>query len=266
MVDWGVSERQQMLQRLNTSHAPPTYRYLRQLVEQWLISIPFHNIDLLNEESPVEHHKAAANCLNGRGGGCHVHAAGFCALIQSLGFSASLASATIGAPEDHLLVTVVIGHERYWVDVGNGQPYIQPFPSSKATLLTHLGWTIRTTPVESGILLERTSADQPQWRTVYTTTNINKRWRDFSDAIERHHTESGFGPFLNGLRVVDIGPTRIRTLRDDVLTEYNGRAFHKTRLQSEDAIAEMAAQLVSGPKRARNAVRRWFQRSQSVPS
>lgn len=266
MVNWGASERYQMLQRLNISQAPPTHGYLCRLVESWLFSIPFHNLDLLISESPRDQDEAALNCLNGRGGGCHVHAAGFCAFIQSLGFSASLAAATIGAPEDHLIVTVLIDDERYWVDVGNGQPYIQPFPSSKPLVLSHLGWTLRTTPVESGIRLERTSVDQPQWRTVYTTSDVDKKWKDFSDAIERHHTESGFGPFLTGLRVVDIGPNQMRTLRDDILTEYSDRCFQKSRLQNEETIAEIAAEFVPGRNRARRAVREWLDRSRSATS
>lgn len=264
MVNWGPSERQQMLQRLNLCQAPPTHRYLGRLVRNWLFTIPFHNLDLLIGESPREEEEATARCLSGRGGGCHVHAAGFYALVQSLGFSASLASATISSPEDHLLVTVLIDDERYWIDVGNGQPYLQPFPSSRSTNFSHLGWTIRTTPVESGIRLERTSVDQPQWRTVYTTTDANKRWEDFSDAIERHHTESGFGPFLTGLRAVDIGMSRMRTLRNEILTEYDDDGFHKTPLPDEKAIAAMAAQFVPGQQRARRAVRQWLERSHSA--
>lgn len=259
MVEWDGDERRRMNQLLGVRDSPPTYANLCRLMRAWLFSIPFHNLDLLAGESPMKLERATERCLDGRGGGCHVHAAGFCALLRASGYNASLASATIGAPEDHLLVVVRLDGLRYWVDVGNGQPYVRPFCDTRTESYSHLGWSVRTTPVDAGVRLERRSPDQPVWRQVYVTAAPNRTWGSFSESIERHHTERGFGPFLTGLRAVRIEAQRMRTLRDDVFTEYDESGFRKERLVSEKAIVDAAQQLVPGRDLARCAVRAWWQ-------
>ena len=262
MVEWGHDERRRMLVLLGLDEAKPTFDYLSQLTRRWLLRIPFHNLDLLVGESPRDEAGAAGRCLQGRGGGCHVHAAGFHALLNSLGFEAQYGAATIGEPSDHLLLAVNVEDTRYWVDVGNGQPYLQPFPDKEPTRMAHLGWEVRTTPTHRGLRLERRSPDQPSWLEVYVTSSARKTWRDFSASIHRHHTEPGYGPFLTGLRVVNIDSDSMTTLRDEQLTTYDADGFRRTRLNSDECLAEAAHSIVPGRDVASRAISEWRLRAE----
>lgn len=257
MVEWGHDERRRMLDVLGLDEAEPTFDYLSRLTRRWLLTIPFHNLDLLVGESPRDEAGAAARCLRGRGGGCHVHAAGFHALLNSLGFEAHYGAATIGEPSDHLLLAVNLADKLYWVDVGNGQPYLQPFPDKEPTRMAHLGWKVRTIPTGRGVRLERRSPDQPNWREVYVTSSARKTWRDFSESIHRHHTEPGYGPFLTGLRVVNIASHSMTTLRDEQLTTYDAGGFRRTRLNRDEGLAKTARSMVPGRDVTSRAIREW---------
>lgn len=246
-----------MLRSLGLIAEPPTLEFLCRLIRAWLFTVPFHNLDLLSGESPYDEEGAAEKCLHGHGGGCHVHAAGFRALLATLGFNASLASASIGAADDHLIISVRFDDGLYWIDVGNGQPYLMPFPDSREQLISHLGWQIRSVPSDSGVRLLRKFPDRREWHQIYETNSPLKTWEHFARSIRRHHEESGFGPFLTGLRVVEIGSHQMRTLRDDILSVYNRSGSRTTRIKSDTELIAVATDIVPQRSLAIRAVRSW---------
>jgi arylamine N-acetyltransferase len=197
---------------------------LSTLVRAWLLGMPFHNLDLLaatlGDRRSLTAAEALSRCMNGLGGPCHVHALGFMSILEAAGFEAELCAATIGQPDDHLLVRVVLNGKIYLCDVGNGQPYLTPFGLDSVTEVTHLGWRIVSEPIEQGIRLKRWSPDLPAGRVVYKASQAPRRWADFADAIHHHHSSLGFGPFMTGLRAVRIHDDRMETLRDTLWTTY----------------------------------------------
>lgn len=258
MVEWGQAERRRMLGVIDVAAEPPGYEAICRLIRGWLFAVPFHNLDLLTGRSPLDQSDAASHCLTARGGGCHVHAAGFLALLRSLGYDANLASATIGAPGDHLVITVRLGGAYFWVDVGNGQPYIRPFPANRESSYSHAGWTVRTTVIDEGLSLERRSHDHPRWKQVYVTGSPEVRWDEFAETIRRHHTDRGFGPFLTGLRVVDIAEDHMKTVRDDVLTEHSSEGFTRKKLQGKEAVARAVREMLPKADDPESAIDVWW--------
>jgi len=108
----------------------------------------------------------------------------------------------------------------YICDVGNGHPYTAPFPFDRAADQRHLGWEVRTTPKGAALLVEQRTPGAA-WRRVYEVTLAPHRWGDFQSAIQQHHSNAAFGPFLRGLRAVRIAEDHAYTLRDDVLTRHS---------------------------------------------
>ncbi len=199
---------------------------------------PFHNLDLLaasrTGRGSLTHAEALARCAEGLGGPCHVQAAGFLALISSLGFDADLAGASIASPDDHLVVCVRLNGQLWLCDVGNGQPYLEPFPTDAPLRFEHLGWRFESRPVAGGIELCRASPDQPEPRLVYRASVEPRAWADFRASIDRHHREPGFGPFLGGLRAVRMGRDEILTLRDTTLTCYRAEGHERWEIAEAD--------------------------------
>lgn len=222
-----TEQRRQLLTRLGLPARPPASQNLhglRTLVRAWLLAMPFHNLDLLaasqGTRRSLDHDEALARCLTGLGGPCHVQSLGFAALLSACGFEVALCAATIGHPDDHLLVRVMLEQEVWLCDVGNGQPYLAPFPLDTAQDSHHLGWHIRTEPCPDGLRLWRSSPDLPDGKVVYVASPAPRRWSDFADVITQHHAQPGFGPFMTGLRAVRIGLQRMDTLRDDRWTTF----------------------------------------------
>ncbi len=221
-----------LLTRIDLVRERPSTAYLEQLQRAWCFAQPFHNLDLLAAAAtggePLGPGAAIERCIDGLGGPCHVQSYGFLSLLVTLGFDAHLCGAAVSHPDDHLVIRVVIDDKAYFCDVGNGQPYLQPFPEDGNLRQEHLGWVVVSRPVEAGIVVERSSPDQPASRQVYRASKAPLRWEDFERTIHRHHAERGFGPFLTGVRAVRMGPHEMTTVRDQVLTRYRGTAFERT--------------------------------------
>lgn len=220
-------QRDTLLTRLGLSvHLAPSTDTagLATLVRAWLLAMPFHNLDLLaaslGTRRSLDQDEALARCLSGLGGPCHVQSLGFAALLSACGFEVALCAATIGHPDDHLLVRVTLGREIWLCDVGNGQPYLTPFPLNTVQDIHHLGWHIRTEPCPGGLRLWRSSPDLPGGKLVYVASPAPRRWSDFANVITQHHAHPGFGPFMTGLRAVRLGTHRMDTLRDDRWTSF----------------------------------------------
>ncbi|MDP3151451.1 MAG: arylamine N-acetyltransferase [Archangium sp.] len=235
---------------------------LRQLVREWLFTQPFHNLDLLASSlrggRTLTREEALDRCTTGLGGPCHVQAAGFLQLVTSLGFEADLAAATITHPDDHLLVRVLASGRVWLCDVGNGQPYVEPFPADAPLRFAHLGWCFETRPLSGAVELRRASPDQPESRVVYRAALKPKVWADFSGTIDRHHHQEGFGPFLRGLRAVRMSTDEMIVLRDTTLTVYREKTWHRIELAEDNVGAILRDRLGLGCLPVDEAVEAWL--------
>jgi len=226
-----------LLERLAVPRSVPSAQLLRELQRAWGLCQPFHNLDLLEGYAagrpPLDRRGGWLRCVDGLGGPCHVQASSFLCLLRAVGFDAHFGSATISHPGDHLVVICHVGGRTWLCDVGNGHPYLEPFPFDEPATAAHLGWVMRTDVTGAGLLLEQRTPGAGRWRRVYVASHERREWSDFAAAIERHHREVGFGPFLTGLRAVRIGTEVAWTLRDDVLTAHRAEGSQQRTLADE---------------------------------
>jgi arylamine N-acetyltransferase len=234
-----------ILDRLAVSPRAADLDLLEDLQRAWVFAQPFHNLDLLagyaEGRGPLDRRQAWLRCVDGLGGPCHVQASSFLLLLQALGFDAWFASAHITHPGDHLVVCVELGGARYICDVGNGHPYLRPFPLRSPLAQCHLQWRVRSGPLGDGVLVEQRTPGSNDWRRVYVATADRRTWDDFAPAISRHHQEIGFGPFLTGLRGVRVKADRAISLRDDLLARYHATQTKQERIQQghEEVLADL---------------------------
>jgi N-hydroxyarylamine O-acetyltransferase len=257
------SDVDRLIERLSIRGAP-TVGWLHELQRQWCFAQPFHNLDLLagaaSQVPPLGREEAIRRCADGLGGPCHVQACGLHAVLAAVACEAEFAAATIGSPGDHLLVRATIDSRTFLCDVGNGQPYLRPFPENDALVQEHLGWRVSSTPEQGSLVVERTSPDQPVPRRVYRTEPGPRQWENFSDIIRRHHSEIGFGPFLTGLRVVRMGPDLMVTVRDEVVTRYRAGSFERSVKQPLELVRFLRDDLCLGSLPVSQAVDSWLAR------
>lgn len=240
---------------------PATRARLIELQRAWCFAQPFHNLDLLagarHGAPALDRDAAIERCADGLGGPCHVQSWGFLSLLRLAGFDACLCGATVSQPDDHLLVHVRLGDEAYVCDVGNGQPYLEPFPLDRMHEQRHVGWHVRSTPDRGELVLTRRSPDHPAWRAVYRARPQARRWEDFATTIERHHREREFGPFLSGLRVVRIGATSMVAVRDAQVTVYREVGFEQARRPDAELVRFIAGDLGLAALPVEAAVATW---------
>lgn len=248
---------------------PATPARLAELQRAWCFAQPFHNLDLLagarRGEPPLDREAALARCADGLGGPCHVQSWGFLSLLRLAGYEARLCGATISAPDDHLLVHVTVGAGAYLCDVGNGHPYLTPFPLDRVHEQRHVGWRIRSVPDGDELVVSRCSPDQPVWRVVYRARPVARTWEDFALAIERHHRDPGFGPFLSGLRVVRIGATSMTTVRDAQVITHHERGFDRARFDDAALVHFIANDLGLAALPVGEAVTAWCAAREAQP-
>lgn len=103
---------------------------------------PFHNLYLLNNVHPT---------TTAYGGTCSDKTLSYLEAVQEAGFDAHLHSARIDRQENHRLVRLEIGKQRYFADIGNGWPSIQLFPADRPIVYECYGMRFRT-ELEDGVI------------------------------------------------------------------------------------------------------------------
>lgn len=238
-----ADERQRMLrilrlQAANIDRPDGQSEVLTQLQWRFLQTSSFHNLELLAGVSPRTVEQAIEAVLEGRGGTCHVQATAFLALLRGLGFEAHLVAATISQPSDHMAVLVRGASGDVICDVGNGHPYRRPFCLHGRTTIDHLGWYFVAEGRGERLILRRRLQDG-SWKRVYELDPRPRRFSDFRAIIDSHHERAGFGPFLSGLRAVNIQDDVVVTLRDCRYRRYGATGVRERRVANCAAIRRL---------------------------
>lgn len=206
-----------------------------------LRAIPFHNLRLLaNDGQPYllpALDQVVEDAIAGIGGNCDHTTPPFTALLQSMGFDAQLIAASVQAPGDHFACLVHMNGRRLLCDVGNGHPYLHPWDLDGAQQTqTFSGWRFVFDPYGSnGPTLFR-ALDGGGLKTVYVVDPTPRSYADFAPMVRAHYGHAGFGPFLTGLRAVDIRDDAVWTLRDGNYTRHTHMGRSVRHLQGRDAI------------------------------
>ncbi|WP_432477865.1 arylamine N-acetyltransferase family protein [Nocardioides sp. GXQ0305] len=184
------------LARTGAAAAPPSTRALSGLLAAHVRTFPFDNIDVLLEQHPGVGLDAVADKFvrRGRGGYCFEHATLFHAVLQALGYDATLRLARVGdpdlAPRTHLGVVVVLDGRRWLADPGIGVPPLGPIPLEDGAELDGGIWPHRVVRVAEGEtpgwqLWRRRSAG---WELMHTTDELPVREVDV--AMGHHWTST----------------------------------------------------------------------------
>ncbi len=227
------------LERLGINNVQTNAAGLAKLQQAHLCALPFHNLRLLQNDGadpglpPVE--RAIDRNLAGEGGTCHLQTPPFAALLRALGFDVCLAAASIRCSDDHLIAVVTLDNRQYLCDVGNGHPYLKPWPLGPGTQEQEAyGWRFRLVQIESGEYVLSRFLPSGEWHRVYLARAAPRCYSSFTESIRRHHIVPSFGPFFSSLRASKILSTAFLTLRDDRYRRFDGLAVSDRHLPDRE--------------------------------
>jgi N-hydroxyarylamine O-acetyltransferase len=223
--------------RLGISFKKADLDTLRLLVRTYLGKIPFHNVHMLVRYGREPTRREILDDMHrGLGGPCNVMNPFFAALLARLGYDVTLLSGSMQQPDCHIALCIRFGDDAYWVDVGNGHPYLEPIRFGDESPKFHAGLGFRLVTQKPGVFaIEHQFDPGGPWKTCYTFTLEPRSHAFFAQMIAEHHTKPGFGPFMTGLRLIRIPDGSLTAIRDDMLLT-GTHVIQKHRLENHDAL------------------------------
>jgi arylamine N-acetyltransferase len=225
----------------------PSVDALGRLISRYLGRVPFQNVTMLARprRAPTLD-EIVDDALSGRGGPCGVMNPFMAALLHRLGYDVCLLSGSMQEPDCHIALEVRIEKQRWWLDVGNGHPYLELVRLGDEVPRTYAGLTWRVRRLETECFaVEHLFPEAADWKTSYTFTTAPRPFSFFAGMIEAHYTRPGFGPFLLGLRLIRYPQGHMDALRDRIRLNGAGPVTRKE-LPDREAILEAAQQIAGG--------------------
>jgi arylamine N-acetyltransferase len=173
---------------------------LRSLVTKFLEYVPFQNFTmLLGPRRRPTWNEICQAMLGGMGGLCTARNPFLKCLLETIGYEVYFISASMKKPNCHIGLVVSIDQQKYWVDVGNGYPYMEPYPLGKNITISHPFLDYRVTELE-GIWTVEHKLTKDGWMPNQTFADTPVPYSSFDKMHELNYTVEGWGPFLTGLR------------------------------------------------------------------
>ena len=207
---------------LNSEYRP-TIENLRKIVQNFLEIVPFQNLTMLI--GPMRRPTWDEICeemLSGNGGLCTTRNPFLKELLSHLGYTTIFVSASMEKPDCHIGILVRLNDVDYWVDVGNGYPYVEPYPLGSESVVSHQFFDYQVIELQ-GVWQVQHRFNDGQWRTNQTFENRAVPYEFFDEMHEHHYKEIGWGPFLTGLRVNRWSASGGFILRDEEATSLGKR-------------------------------------------
>ena len=195
-------EQKIFLDRLKLKKQKPTYSYLCKIILNFFELVPFQNISMLTDQRKRPSiRKIKDDILIGIGGLCTVRNPFLYFFLHSLGFNVKFASGSMQEEDCHICLIVKIGTDEYWVDVGNGYPYLSPIKLGDNIEINHPFISYRLFEKNDIWHVQHLRPKEKIWKTNYTFKSEGVPYSFFDRMHHFHYTVPGWGPFLTGIRI-----------------------------------------------------------------
>eukprot|EP00656_Telonema_subtile_P039542 TRINITY_DN44643_c0_g1_i1.p1 TRINITY_DN44643_c0_g1~~TRINITY_DN44643_c0_g1_i1.p1 ORF type:complete len:957 (-),score=98.12 TRINITY_DN44643_c0_g1_i1:140-3010(-) len=230
---------------------------LRAVIQGCMTKIPFQNltmltrVDIHGRRSPPTLGEIVDDMLEGVGGLCAVRNPFFFLLLKSLGFrQVDFVAGTVYTwsnqerqqelPGVHIALLVKHGTADYWVDIGNGFPYLGPIciqHRHASSVLVHPFMKTRIVPKpgREGVYSVEHASDGITFEENYHFSLQPVDYQTLITSIRRLYNNGEFyGPFLTGLRFNMWSEGGGVILRDNVALSISSIASETTRCDTAD--------------------------------
>ena len=233
------------LERINyRGSLTPTAETLRQLQVAHLLTVPFENLSIHAGEPIVLDDEALFSKIVGRrrGGFCYELNGLFAALLRELGFDVAMLSAAamsgeegFGPEFDHMVLMVTL-EERWLVDVGFGDSFLEPLRLDYRGEQVQGEHAYRIDAEGDHLILRRRDRDSA-WGAEFRFTLRPYHYADYAAMCHHHQTspESHFTQRRICSRATPEGRVTLSEMR--LITTRNGER-HEQELADEAAYSE----------------------------
>ncbi|MDT3428837.1 N-hydroxyarylamine O-acetyltransferase [Paenibacillus forsythiae] len=177
----------QYLERLKLhDHLQPDLTTLRMIQKQHLLNIPFENLDIMADQKiefaveklwmKIVEHKRGGICYELNGLLLH--------LLRHIGFDVKYIAAQVladGNEFDHVLLLVLVNGERWLVDAGFGDHFLEPVKLAPGTVQTDLNGDFKIVESGKGRYQLLKSAKGSAYSLEYTFTLQERKLEDFME-------------------------------------------------------------------------------------
>ena len=200
-ISFTKEEIKDFLDRIEVKKSEPSEEFLKMIVSGILEHIPFQNITMLtNERTRPSKEMIKSDMLSGMGGLCTVRNPFLHEFLRALGFNVRFISSTMGKPDCHISLIANINGIDWWVDVGNGFPYLEPIMIGDTSVKSN--WFMEYKLVfDNNKYHVYHKSNESTWYSNHNFTLEEVEYSVFDKMHELHYSQPGWGPFLTGLRV-----------------------------------------------------------------
>jgi arylamine N-acetyltransferase len=243
MIDFRVNEEQALsflssigLQKIDCSSSG-----LQKLIRSSLSIVPFTNIMMLaRPRKPPTQEEIIDDMLSLRGGPCGHYNPFMNEILRYCGFDSSLIPAWIKGQLSHMAIIIKIEGENWWVDFGNGHPYLTPIRLSSEEIIKHAGMEYRITNNSNGTYsLEHRTTGKEDFMENYIFTTKRVPFSFFEEMVRLHYTNPGFGPFLEGIRFIRFPDCEMIAVRDKTILITSDGTIMKSRITENGGMEEV---------------------------
>ena len=175
--------------------------WIRKLLISFFESVPFQNITMLiGPRARPTWDQICADMLSGNGGLCTTRNPFMKALLEAVGYDVEFVSASMVKPDCHIGLIVTISEQQFWIDVGNGYPYVEPYLLGSGAIVSHPFFDYRIKQVGPMHMVEHRFNDG-EWKMNQSFELSFVPYEFFDEMHHHHYTDVGWGPFLTGLRL-----------------------------------------------------------------
>lgn len=212
----------------------PCETNLRRFIQRCMGLIPFTNLMMLARERRAPSRDEIVNDMTTlRGGPCGHYNPFLVSFLTEIGYSCYLVPAWMDSVLSHIAVIVVLDDKKFWLDCGNGHPYLSPLALDSLELGNHAGleYKLNSSSNSRYEVLHKYRGDE-NFSINYEFEDKPVHFSFFEDMVSSHYTIEGFGPFLSGLRIVHFPKGELYAIRDDVLMRTEEGILSKTTYSS----------------------------------
>jgi len=218
--------------------------FIQTLIESVLANLPFQNYKMIERgfgHIPTEKN-IKADMLSLNGGTCATMNIFIGAILYRIGFDVALINGSMSVINDHIALILNYNNERYIIDVGDGQPYFQPFPINKEIVVKHPFRTYRTVITDNKLRIDFLINEE--WKKDVEYVTFPRTYSQVHRTIKQHYTKADYGPFWKGVRFAIYPNKEIIAFRDNTIIVQKNNLIIRENIKDFDALILLIDQYI----------------------
>lgn len=245
-VHLAEGDRDGFLKKLGIGSIEHTLPFLKKFIQAVLGVIPFSNIQMHKRGfgNIPSSEQMKSDVLSFKGGTCVTMNSVLGSLLYSLGFDTFLIHGTMSKPNDHVAISLRLEQHLYIIDLGDGQPYFEPFQVGVFSEFVHPFRTFRTVPLENNKLRIDFLINET-WNTDVVFDLRPILFSDVLSTLEQHYTVRDYGPFWANIRFVVYPEQRILAVRGaECIQQKQGSIISRTKYSTTQELSVLLSKVM----------------------